>query len=136
MRSAYKNLVLASAAAWLAAAAGLAQERGLQTEPDDPFAPVEALPDDLKKVIDDNSGRELSGLFGWTQEHYDGPARQLAVDRGNDIVRLDAEATAAWKEASQPVIDGWIEEMNGRGLDGTALVDEARALIAKYTQGQ
>ena len=99
-------------------------------------ARYEALPDDLRKVIDDNSGRELSGLFGWTQEHYDGPARQLAVDRGNDIVRLDAEATAAWKEASQPVIDGWIEEMNGRGLDGTALVDEARALIAKYTQGQ
>lgn len=99
-------------------------------------ARYEALPDDLKKVIDDNSGRELSGLFGWTQEHYDGPARQLAVDRGNEIVRLDAEATAAWKEASQPVIDGWIEEMNGRGLDGQALVDEARALIAKYTQEQ
>lgn len=99
-------------------------------------ARYEALPDDLKKVIDDNSGRELSGLFGWTQEHYDGPARQLAVDRGNEIVRLDAEATAAWKEASQPVIDGWIEEMNGRGFDGQALVDEARALIARYTQQQ
>ncbi len=99
-------------------------------------ARYEALPDDLKKVIDDNSGRELSGLFGWTQEHYDGPARQLAVDRGNSIVRLDAEATVAWKEASQPVIDGWIEEMNGRGFDGQALVDEARALIARYTQEQ
>jgi TRAP-type C4-dicarboxylate transport system substrate-binding protein len=99
-------------------------------------ARYDALPDDLKKVIDDNSGRELSGLFGWTQEHYDGPARQLAVDRGNTIIRLDAEATAAWKEASQPVIEGWIGEMNGRGLDGRALVDEARALIAKYTEAQ
>lgn len=99
-------------------------------------ARYDALPDDLKKVIDDNSGRELSGLFGWTQEHYDGPARQLAVDRGNIIVTLDAEATAVWKEASQPVIDGWIAEMNGRGLDGRALVDEARALIDKYTAAQ
>jgi TRAP-type C4-dicarboxylate transport system substrate-binding protein len=99
-------------------------------------ARYEALPDDLKKVIDDNSGRELSALFGWTQEHYDGPARQLAVDRGNTILRLDADATARWKDAAQPVIDGWIEEMNGRGLDGAALVDEARALIAKYTEAQ
>ncbi|HRP78826.1 MAG TPA: TRAP transporter substrate-binding protein [Aquamicrobium sp.] len=99
-------------------------------------ARYEALPDDLKKVIDDNSGRELSALFGWTQEHYDGPARQLAVDRGNTILRLDADATARWKDAAQPVIDGWIEEMNGRGLDGAALVEEARALIAKYTEAQ
>ena len=99
-------------------------------------ARYDSLPDDLKKVIDDNSGRELSGLFGWTQEHYDGPARQLAVDRGNTIVRLDEEATAAWKEVAQPVIDGWIEEMNGRGFDGAALVDEARALIEKYTAAQ
>ena len=99
-------------------------------------ARYDALPDDLKKVIDDNSGRELSGMFGWTQEHYDGPARQLAVDRGNTILRLDADATATWKDAAQPVIDGWIEEMNGRGLDGRALVDEARALIEKYTEAQ
>src|SRR5690606_18959303 len=99
-------------------------------------ARYEALPDDLKKVIDDNSGRELSGLFGWTQEHYDGPARQLAVDRGNTIVRLDADATARWKDAAQPVLRGLIAGMHGRGLDGAALVEEARALIAKYTEAQ
>jgi hypothetical protein len=34
------------------------------------------------------------------------------------------------------LIEGWIGEMNGRGLDGRALVDEARALIAKYTEAQ
>src|SRR5690606_3660590 len=99
-------------------------------------ARYESLPEDLKKVIDDNSGRELSGLFGRTQEHYDGPARQLAVDRGNTIVELDADEVAAWKAASRPVIDGWIAEMNGRGIDGQALVDEARELIAKYTAQQ
>ena len=96
-------------------------------------ARYESLPDDLRKVIDDNSGREVSALFGKTQEAGDGPARQLAVDRGNVIVELDAAQAAAWKAASRPVIDGWIAEMDGRGLDGRALVDEARALIEKYT---
>ncbi len=99
-------------------------------------ARYESLPEELRKIIDDNSGREVSGLFGRTQEHYDGPARQLAVDRGNTIVELDADEVAAWKAASRPVIDGWIAEMNGRGLDGQALVDEARELIAKYTAQQ
>jgi len=99
-------------------------------------ARYESLPEELRKIIDDNSGREVSGLFGRTQEHYDGPARQLAVDRGNTIVELDADEVAAWKAASRPVIDGWIAEMNGRGIDGQALVDEARELIAKYTAQQ
>ncbi len=99
-------------------------------------ARYDSLPDDLRKVIDDNSGRELSGLFGRLQQEADGPARQLAADRGNAIVRLDAAQTEIWKQASQPVADGWVSEMDGRGLDGQALLDEARALIGKYTAQQ
>lgn len=99
-------------------------------------ARYESLPDDLKAVIDDNSGREISGHFGKTQESYDAPGRQIAVDRGNNIITLSAEEVEAWKAAAQPVIDGWVEEMNGKGYDGQALLDEARALIDQYTAGQ
>jgi len=99
-------------------------------------ARYDSLPGDLRRIIDDNSGREVSGLFGRTQEHYDGPARQLAIDRGNTIIELDAEQAAAWKEASQPVVNGWIAEMDDRGFDAGALLDEARALIADYTARQ
>ena len=35
--------------------------------------------------------------------------------------------------AAQPVIENWVGEMKGKGLDGQALLDEARALINKYT---
>ena len=37
---------------------------------------------------------------------------------------------AKWVEAVQPVIDGWIAEMNGKGLDGQGLYDAAKAAIA------
>ena len=65
------------------------------------------------------------------------PGRQMAEDNGNNIVKLSDEDTQAWREASQPVIDNWIAEngMDG-GLDGQALVDEARELIARYTEEQ
>lgn len=94
----------------------------------------ESLPDDLKKVIDDNSGLEFSVFAGGTQADADGPARQIAVDLGNNIVTLDAAQTQEWRDLSQPVYDEWIADMDSKGKDGQALLDEARALIAKYSQ--
>jgi TRAP-type C4-dicarboxylate transport system substrate-binding protein len=94
----------------------------------------ESLPDDLKKVIDDNSGLEFSVFAGGTQEDADGPARQLAVDRGNNIITLDEEQTQVWIDASQPIYDEWVADMNSKGIDGQALIDQARMLIDKYTE--
>ncbi len=94
----------------------------------------ESLPDDLKKVIDDNSGLEFSVFAGGTQEDSDGPAREIALDLGNNIITLDEAQTAQWKEASQPIYEAWVADMNEKGIDGQALIDEARMLIDKYTQ--
>ncbi|MFD3188816.1 TRAP transporter substrate-binding protein [Sedimentitalea sp. HM32M-2] len=94
----------------------------------------ESMPDDLKKVLDDNSGLEFSVFAGGTQEDSDGPARQAALDNGNNIITLDVEQTAVWKEASQPIYDEWIADMSSKGIDGQALIDEARMLIDKYTE--
>ncbi|QJF52682.1 TRAP transporter substrate-binding protein [Roseobacter ponti] len=94
----------------------------------------EGLPDDLKKVIDDNSGLEFSVFAGGTQADSDGPAREAAVARGNNIVTLDEAETAEWKAVAQPIYDEWVAEMNEKGIDGQALIDEARMLIDKYTE--
>ena len=96
-------------------------------------AKYESLPDDLKKVVDDNSGMEFSAFAGKTQEFYDGPARELAVKAGNNIITLSAEETAKWREAAQPVYDKWIADMDSKGYDGKALIEEAQALIKKYS---
>ncbi|MAY85487.1 MAG: C4-dicarboxylate ABC transporter [Pseudooceanicola sp.] len=94
----------------------------------------ESLPDDLKNVIDDNSGLEFSVFAGGTQADSDGPARQVAVDRGNNIITISEEDTEEWRKLSQPIYDEWVEDMNKRGKDGQALLDEARMLIDKYTE--
>ncbi len=92
----------------------------------------ESLPDDLKKVIDDNSGLEFSIFAGGTQADADGPARQIAADRGNSIITLNEEETAVWREASQPVYDSWVADMETKGIDGQALIDEAKSLMDAY----
>ena len=96
----------------------------------------ERLPDDLKKVIDDNAGAELSAWAGKTMQEYDAPGLDIAQSRGNNIIEISAEDTEAWKAAAQPVIDNWLKEMSDKGIDGQALLDEARSLIAKYTSMQ
>ncbi len=93
----------------------------------------EGLPDDLKKVIDDNSGLAFSIFAGGTQADADGPARQIAVDMGNNIVTVTEEQAKEWDALVNPIYATWIEDMKGKGKDGQALIDEARALMAEYT---
>lgn len=89
-----------------------------------------ALPDDLKKVIDDNSGLGFSAFAGKTQQAYDDAGRAIAVERGNNIITLDAGQSQVWADASAPVYTAWLAEMKEKGIDGQALIDEAKALMA------
>lgn len=91
-----------------------------------------SLPDDLKAVMEDNSGLGFSVFAGGTQADADDAGRAFAADRGNAIVTLDADQSAAWADAAAPVYDAWIAEMSGKGIDGQALIDEAKALMADY----
>ena len=84
-----------------------------------------------KAVIDANSGLEFSVFAGGTQADADGPARQIAVDMGNNIITVSEEDAAAWDEIVNPIYESWVAEMDGKGIDGQALIDEARALMAE-----
>ncbi|GIT91677.1 C4-dicarboxylate ABC transporter [Jannaschia pagri] len=92
----------------------------------------DGLPDDLKAVVDENSGLEFSVFAGGTQSDADGPSREAALDNGNEIVTVSEEAAEAWRVAAQPVYDKWLAEMTELGIDGQALIDEARQLMADY----
>jgi TRAP-type C4-dicarboxylate transport system substrate-binding protein len=92
-----------------------------------------SLPDDLKAVIDANSGMEAAALFGRAMDEGDKVGREIAVKAGNNIITLDEAETQRWKDTAAPLIDAWIEEMNAKGLDGKALLEEARALLDKHT---
>lgn len=93
-------------------------------------AKYESLPDDLKAVVDKNSGLEFSIFAGETMASFDAPARQAAVDAGNYITTVSASDAAAWQEAAQPVYDNWLADMKEKGMDGQALIDEAKSLMA------
>jgi TRAP-type C4-dicarboxylate transport system substrate-binding protein len=97
-------------------------------------ARYDGLPADLKKVIDDNSGSEVSALFGKTMQADDGAGRKAALDAGNTIIELGAAEVGPWQAAAEPIVETWIAEMKAKDIDGQALLDESRTLIDKYTR--
>lgn len=90
------------------------------------------LPDDLRAIIDAESGEKLSAFASQVMWDMDAPAREIAVEAGNNIVTLDEAEVQRWKDASQPVIDRWVAETDAQGIDGNALIEQARALIQKH----
>lgn len=95
----------------------------------------EGLPPDLRRVLDANSGAVAAAMASkvWDEE---GPkVEEIVRRRGNAITEITAEEKARWQAACAPVVQAWIGQMRERGADGGALVEEARALIARYGQG-
>ena len=93
----------------------------------------ESLPDDLKAVIDDKSGLDFSVFAGGTQADADGPAREVAVDLGNNIITVTD--TSEWEALVRPIYDTWVADMQSKNIDGQGLIDQARSLMGGECKG-
>ena len=96
-------------------------------------ARYDSLPDDLKAILDDNSGLAFSGNAGKVMQSLDAPARKKSVEAGNTMHMIEGDELARWKEAAQAVEARWVAEMDGKGVNGAALVTKAKELIAKHS---
>ena len=95
----------------------------------------DSLPDDLKAVIDANSGLETSAWAGRAHDTGDAEGRAVMEAAGNQIATLSEEETAHIRELGDEVIDEWIADMDAKGLPGQQLVDDARAMVAVAASG-
>jgi TRAP-type C4-dicarboxylate transport system substrate-binding protein len=91
-----------------------------------------SLSPELRAVIDRNSGAVLSARMGKMWDDSAAPARAKAKAAGNQFYTLPAPEVARWVEAAKPVQAGWMIDMHKRGIDGRAMFDDAKALLAKY----
>lgn len=93
-----------------------------------------SLPEDLKKVIDDHSGAAIAAQMGEAWNRIEPIGIQRAVDAGNDVTQLSAEATAEFTAPFNATVERWVEEAAVVGIDAEALLGSARTTIAEYTQ--
>ncbi len=95
-------------------------------------AKYEAMPADLKKVIDANSGQVAAQMAGTMWDQQAVAVSDMVRKRGNTITVLEEAEAARWRKTTEPVIEAWIKSTKDRGLDGGKLLDTTRAAIAKY----
>jgi TRAP-type C4-dicarboxylate transport system substrate-binding protein len=91
-----------------------------------------ALPGELRDILDANSQMAAAEMAGDAWDKASADALELVKKRGNTITTLSEAETARWRQATAPVVGAWQEQMKGRGIDGAALLERARALVAQY----
>lgn len=89
------------------------------------------LPDDLKKVIDDNSGMKVAAEIGTMWEDFEKTGDEALAGAKVERIVLSADEAAKFKASNEKVVARWIEESKTKGFDGAALVEKARAAIAE-----
>ena len=97
-------------------------------------AKYNALPADLKKVIDANSGMATSAWLGKVQQAGDIPGRKAAADRGNTIFTVSAAEAQEFRRKSRTIEAEWVDDITKKGFDGKKLLETAKALIEKHTK--
>jgi len=94
----------------------------------------DSLSPELKKVIDDNSGRETSAWVSAQFKGADAGGREAAVSRGNTVYQIAPAEITKWRDASKPVAEEWVKEISAKGVNGQQLLDDANALVTQYSK--
>ena len=95
----------------------------------------EGLVPELKRVLDANSGAVAAEMAAKVWDEQGPVVEEMVRRRGNSITEISEAEKARWVTATAPVTQAWIAAMRERNIDGGALVEEARALVARYGQG-
>ena len=92
----------------------------------------EALPAELKAVIDKNSGPALVDRFGRSWDESNAGSRKRAETMGNTIAQISDAEYEKMRDAVKGVEAEWIKEVKSKGLDGAELISAARKIGEKH----
>ena len=92
------------------------------------------LPKDLQDIFQQASNEAWVREVGEVWHRTDLGGIRFATKAGNEHITLSLAEMAEFKKVLEPVVDRWIEEVNGSGIDGKGLVSKARELVAKYSK--
>ncbi|MGC1696746.1 MAG: TRAP transporter substrate-binding protein [Pseudolabrys sp.] len=91
------------------------------------------MSDRQKKAIDDNCNTEAAARVGGPWGTFeDAGIDKVKAEPGQEVYKLTAEQTAAWKKASEPLVKTWADGVKKVGVDPDAAMKELRADLAKY----
>jgi TRAP-type C4-dicarboxylate transport system substrate-binding protein len=87
-----------------------------------------------KKAVDLSTGRSFAKRYGEQWDAVADPGRQIAIKNGNEIIKLSASEEARWRAAAKGAHNAWMQEMDGKGMNGKQMFADLLALVKKYGQ--
>ena len=89
------------------------------------------LPDDLKQVLDKNSGMALAKKVGEVFDKYDQMAIQAAKDKGDEVIDIpDPLNDPDWKGPLEKGTQKYLSDVKALGLDADDVYEKAKAASA------
>jgi TRAP-type C4-dicarboxylate transport system substrate-binding protein len=87
-----------------------------------------------RKAFESVSGEAWVREVGEIWRDIDEQGIAVATKAGNKHIQLSDAELAAFRQKMEPVVQRWVDDVKGKGIDGAALVKTARELIQKYSK--
>ncbi|MBX2854731.1 MAG: TRAP transporter substrate-binding protein [Rhodobacteraceae bacterium] len=92
------------------------------------------LPDDLKRVIDANSGAALAESMGEVWDGVENVGKRLQLESGGEILQLSPDQLRPFNETAEKITKRWVIETQGLGIDASGLVQAASAAVDRNSR--
>jgi len=93
----------------------------------------DGLPPDIKKIIDETSGRRLAERGGKLIDGITAQNLEIAKKSGVEAIPLSPAERERWLKACDPVIEQSIKDLESKGLPGKKVYEEAKMILKKYS---
>jgi len=87
-----------------------------------------------QQALVQQTGADMADEFGRLITAANDKAIADMREAGVEIIELPAEERAKLVASGEKFLDAWVETANATGLDGAAMLEQYKALIAKYTE--
>ena len=91
----------------------------------------DALPDDLKKVLDANSGMKWAMIAGRGYDAGDDVGLEKIKSAGGTIHKISDAELPKWQAAADAATTGYLAKLDGMGLPGTETYNKVKDYIAE-----
>ncbi len=88
-----------------------------------------ALPADVKKIFEENIGLVMSRKAGIVYDKTEAALKKKVLESGVKMNDLPQADLAKWKAEGKKICESWAKEMDAKGLQGSAVLKEARSLL-------